>query len=65
MTLTEKAKQVIKDSGKDSILTGEGLTRKELRKLERIGIVRKLETYKDRKYTNVRPAMIYMWELVE
>ncbi len=65
MTLTEKAKQVFKDCGKDSILTGEGLTRKELRKLERLGIVKKLETYKDRKYTTSAPCMIYAWELVE
>lgn len=65
MTLTEKAKQVFKNAGKESIFTGEGLTRKELRKLERMGIVKKLETYKDRKYTNSRPTMIYEWELVE
>ena len=65
MTLTEKAKKVFKESGMDHILTGQGLTRKELRKLERIGIVKKLETYKDRKYTSSAPCMIYAWELVE
>jgi len=65
MTLKEKAKQAFKASEHDFILTGQGLTRKELRQLERRGIVRKLETFKTRKYTDVTPAMIYAWELVE
>lgn len=62
--LIDKAKQVFRDAGKDSIFTGEGLTRKELRKLERLGVVKKFETYKDRKYTTSAPCMIYIWELV-
>ena len=58
----EKAKEVFGAAGKTSILTGEGLTRKELRLLERKKMVKKTPTYREKKYVNNPSTMVYAWE---
>lgn len=61
----EKAVKIFRDlRGKKTILTGEGLTRTELRILERKGLVRKMPTYGTRKYRDTTPTMGYCWEWV-
>ena len=63
--LIEKAKRVFAEAPEESILTGQGLSRKELRALERAGVVEKMSFYKKRKYSNVVPEQTYAWELVK
>ena len=60
----EKAKEVFRAAKKTSILTGEGLTRKELRLLERKKMVKKTPTYRKKKYINNPSTIIYAWEWV-
>jgi len=61
----EKALKVFRNlKGKKTILTGEGLTRAELRMLERKGLVRKMTIYGTRKYKNITPTIGYCWEWV-
>ena len=61
----EKALKVFRNlKGKKTILIGEGLTRKELRILERKGLVRKMTIYGTRKYKNITPTIGYCWEWV-
>ena len=63
--IIEKAVKIFRNlKGKKTILTGEGLTRKDLRLLERKGLVRKMPTYGTRKYKDVTPTMRYCWEWV-
>lgn len=62
--IIEKALRVFKAAKKTSILTGEGLGRKELRMLERKGLVKKTPVYKDKKYKDNPSTMIYAWEWV-
>ncbi len=50
--------------GRKTILTGEGLTRKELRMLERKGLVRKLAIYREKKYKHNPATLGYCWEWV-
>jgi len=45
------------------IRTNEGLSRTELRALERRGIVRKLMAFGSRKYLDAVPSIHYMWAL--
>lgn len=61
--LIAKAGKVFSEVKKGTIRTNEGLTRSELRALERKGIVRKMPTYGSRKYQDVSPSMSYIWEL--
>ena len=64
----EKAVKVFRElaatGGKKTILTGEGLTRTELRILERKGLVKKTAIYGTRKYKDITPTMGYCWEWV-
>lgn len=60
----KKAKEVFAAAKKTSILTGEGLTRKELRLLKRKKMVKKMPVYREKKYTNNPSTMIYAWEWV-
>jgi len=61
----EKAVKIFRDlKGKKTLLTGEGLTRKELRMLERKGLVRKMAIYSTRKYKDTTPTIGYCWEWV-
>ncbi len=63
--IIEKAVKVFRNlKGKKTILTNEGLTRTELRILERKGLVRKMPIYNARKYKDVTPTMGYCWEWV-
>jgi len=63
--IIEKAVKVFRNlKGKKTILTGEGLTRKELRILERKGLVRKMAIYGARKYKDTIPTIGYVWEWV-
>lgn len=60
--LLERASKAI---GKGSIRTNEGLSRKELRALERAGIVKKFKVFAERVFTGSNPAMHYIWEMKE
>ena len=63
--IIEKAVEIFRNlKGKKTILTGEGLTRTELRILERKGLVRKMTIYGTRKYKDTTPTMGYCWEWV-
>ena len=63
--IIEKAVKIFRNlKGKKTILTGEGLTRKELRILERKGLVRKMAIYGTRKYKDSTPTIGYCWEWV-
>lgn len=50
--------------GKKTILTGEGLTRQELRQLERHGLVKKMSVYREKKYAENPATMEYIWEWI-
>jgi len=62
--LIKKAKEVFKAAKKKTILTGGGLTRTELRLLERRGLVRKMPIYKEKKYKDNPSTMTHIWELI-
>jgi len=62
--LIKKAKEVFKVAKKKTILTGEGLTRTELRLLERRGFVKKMPIYKEKKYKDNPSTMTHIWELI-
>lgn len=47
--------------GKKNILAGDGLSRAELRKLERMGLVERLGTYKRTKWVGISGAIQYAW----
>lgn len=51
-------------SKKHSIQTGDGLTRKELRYLERKKLVKKIPIYGERKYRDTNPTLSYLWEWI-
>jgi len=59
--LKEKAKKAF--HGKEAIRTGEGLSRKELRILERAGIVEKIPAVKNRKYIDTTGSLFFIWKL--
>jgi len=61
----EKAVKIFRNlKGKKTILTGEGLTRKELRMLERKNLVKKMPVYREKKYQHNPATLIYCWEWV-
>lgn len=62
LELVAKAKKVFETSVTKTIRVGEGLSRKELRLLERRGFVRKMEVFGKRKFANRKPTMSYVWE---
>lgn len=63
--IIERAVKIFRNlKDKKTILTGEGLTRKELRMLERKGLVRKMPIYGKRKYKDIIPTISYCWEWV-
>lgn len=57
--LMEKFKQAFE--GKKTVLAGEGLSRAELRKLERLGLVERLGMYKRSKWVGVSGSIQYIW----
>ena len=60
--LIRRAEEVI---GKGSIRTNEGIHRRELRALERAGIVKKSKVFGKRKFVGYNPQMQYIWEMKE
>jgi len=60
--LIRKAERVI---GNGSIPTNRGLSRKELRSLERANIVKKTKVFEKKKYSDANPQYYYIWEMVE
>ena len=64
LDLIAKAINVFQGAGKKTIMTNEGLTRQELRALERKGLVVKRITYGKRKFTDSIPPMKYAWEWI-
>jgi len=63
--LIEKAEKVFKAASVQFISVDRGLDRRELRALERAGIVEKMPTFKKRKYSNVNPPMAYVYRLIK
>lgn len=62
--LIEKAKKVFEKADKKGIIINEGLSRKELRALERKGKVRKMIIFGDRKYAESTGTQTYLWSWV-
>lgn len=62
--LVSKAKKVFKDSETETIKSGDGLTRQELRLLERRLFVKKHKMFGHRRYSNVTPSIFYVWEWI-
>ena len=63
--LLAKAEKVFKAAAAQFIPVDQGLNRRELRALERAGIVEKMPTFKKRKYSNVNPPMAYVYRLIK
>jgi len=63
--LIDTARAVFKNSGKKNILAGEGLTRGELKALERKGYVRKMSAFGRSKWAGQTGALTYVWSWVE
>lgn len=61
----KKAKKVFEDAEKETIKTGEGLTRTELRALENRGLVKKRKVFGKQKFANITPPVSYVWEWLE
>jgi len=60
--LIERAREIFKKAGGRGILTNEGLSRKELRALEREGFVRKITIFGKQKYSGVTGSITYLWQ---
>ena len=60
----ETSTSIDNPKGRKTILTGEGLSRTELRILERKGLVRKMVVYGTRKYKDSPVTEGYLWEWV-
>lgn len=63
--LMEKAKKAFKKAERSSIISGEGLTRQELRALERKGCVRKMIIFGNTKYSDQTGSRSYIWQWIE
>jgi len=62
--LIDTARSVFKKANKKAILTGEGLTRAQLRALEREGYVRKMSTFGRSKWAGQAGALSYVWQWI-
>lgn len=62
--LIKKAQAAFASAEKGTILTGEGLSRGELRALERKNLVEKLPTRKVSKYIGQSGALMYAWRWI-
>lgn len=47
---------------KTAIYTGDGLSRGELRLLERHGLVEKTQFFKQRKFVDTNSTLVYVWK---
>ncbi len=63
--LIDTARSVFKNANKKNIITGEGLTRAQLRVLEREGYVRKMSTFGRSKFAGQTGAVKYVWSWVK
>ena len=63
--LMEKARKAFKEAERSGIRSEEGLTRRELRALERKGCVRKMVIFGDTKYSDQTGSRSYIWQWVE
>ena len=67
--LIERAKEVFKKASenivRDAVVSGEDLTRRELRALERKGYVRKMTIFGKTKYSDQTGSRSYIWQWVE
>ena len=63
--LIGKAERVFTASGGRSIIAGQGLSRSELRALERAGMVRKMITFGKQKYSGITGAIVYRWQWID
>ena len=59
--LIEKAMRAFESSGKKGMVVGKGLSRTELRSLERKGLVRRMSTFGSTKFVNYRGSVSYLW----
>jgi len=59
--LIAKAKKCFSAKGEKGVKVNEGLTRSELRALERKGLVEKQVFFSERKWANVAPTKYYIW----
>lgn len=62
--LVKKAEEVFARSEKQMIVAGKGLTRQELRALERQGVVERIPIRQTAKYVGETGAMQYAYRLV-
>jgi len=63
--LTKRAEKIFENTKDNIIFTNQGLARRELRILERKGIIEKQPVFKVAKYVGVTPTMQYQWRLVK
>ncbi len=63
--LIEEARAVFKNANKKNILANEGLTRGQLKALERKGYVRKMSAFGRSKWAGQTGALTYVWSWVE
>lgn len=57
----EKARKVFEEAEKRTISTNDGLSRQELRTLERKGLVERMPIFGDRVYNTVAPTKSFIW----
>jgi len=66
--LVEKAKKIFEEvfekTKKKTIIANKGLSRGELRALERKGYVRKMIVFGDRRYTDSTGSQQYVWSWI-
>ena len=62
--LVAKAVKAFAEVGGRSIISGQGLSRSELRALERAGMVRKMITFGKQKYSGITGAIVYRWQWI-
>ena len=63
--LIEKAKKAFKKAERSGIRSGEGLTRQELKALERKGCVHKMTIFGDTKYSDQTGSRSYIWQWID
>lgn len=63
--LFAKARRIFKEASEETIRVNEGLSRAELRALEKKGVIEKLPVFGKRKYSNVTPTKYYVYRWLE
>lgn len=62
--LVEEARKAFAKAEKKSIISGKGLSRGELKALERAGYVRKMIIFGKQKYSDQTGSQSYIWQWV-